>query len=561
MTSRHIPSRLVRTALTALTLVGAALGPAALHGQDWVGWSFYWENDTWVPPAVGSDDAFTNGIRIVLGRGIGAPLPGAGFWADRFTRENSFDVTSSLVLGQNFFTPRTITRYTPDPSDRPYAGFSYVGMRYDATRRLRIEDQVPAPNQRQSQHSLEWNLGVLGQGAAGRKFQSSVHSVITTHRVPKGWSHQIGNSLGASALYMYRSRWVRSLWDVTLHGGGLLGTTQTYPAAGLTVRLGKGLSGFPGVIGRNTAVATQSRHPVEFGLAAGAEGRFMLHNAFVEGALGARGSPGVEATEWLGDYRLGAFLRILDARVDYWFVRRSPEVAAAGPSFESYDNYGSLSVSYEPGTETLESLALSDFFAETLPSWFDGFFLEVGFGTEIGPDEPGAGATHVMHGAVGRRLWRDLDIGLERSGAGREFGPAPSSYEPHVDRLLYTTAAILRYRPLGGRFGPFDVHVRGGWGGGFLGGTNETELTYRRLPTGCPGADFVLDAAESPLEDTYCNRLESGTSTLFGGGVSWRPVGEELGIALDVVRIDVGAGAYPSFTGWSVGMRWTPNEY
>ena len=535
--------------------------PVPTQAQDWVGWSFHWENDTWVPAAAGSDDAFTNGIRIVLGRGRGANLPGSGLWASLFPRTRDYDVTSALTLGQNFFTPRRITTYDPDPEDRPYAGFSYVGFRYDATRRLDIQDQRPAPRQHQTQHSLELNAGVLGQGAAARKFQSGVHSVVTTHRIPKGWSHQIQNTLGVSALYMGRSRWARPGMDLTLHAGGMLGTTQTYPMAGATLRLGRGLSGFPGLLGRNTAVAVDLRHPVEFGVVGGVEGRYMVHNAFVRGALGAEGDPGVAAEDWLGDYRLGLFLRVLDARVDYFFVRRSPEVAAAGPSEGTYDNYGSISVSYAPGREQLDNVRVGDFIAETLPNWFRGFYLEAGFGSEIGADEPGTEVQHVMHGAVGRHLWKDLDVGFELSGVGREFGPPAPGEIAYRDRMMVTSAFTLRYRPLGGRAGPFDWHVRGGVGGGFLGGgDNEVELVRPGgSSTPCPDG-FDFEAPEPPQNTSYCNRIQEGTAWLAGGGVAWRPWGEELGIALDVLWSDVGAGSNASFTGWTVGMRWTPNQ-
>jgi hypothetical protein len=390
-----------------------------------------------------------------------------------------------------------------------------------------------------------------------------VHSVITTHRIPKGWSHQISNAPALSVFYMARSRWSRGWADLTLHGGGMAGTTQTYPMAGATVRVGRGLSGFPGLLGRNTARAAQLRHPVEFGVAAGVEGRYMVHNAFVRGALGAKYDPGVGFEPWVGDYRLGLFLRVLDARIDYSFVRRSPEVATAGASQGAYDNYGSIAVTYEPGDEELGRARLDDFISETLPAWFQGFYLEAGFGYEVSPGEPGTRTTHVMHGAVGRRLWKDLDIGYEWSGLGREFGPAGPGRTDHVDRMLGVSALSVRYRPLGGRYRQFDLHVRGGVGGAFLsGGRNEVELTPDILAprlTPCPGG-FAEDPPDGPLDKSYCNRVDEGTAYMVGAGLSWRPVGEELGLNLDLLWADVGAGDYPSFKGWSLGVRWTPNE-
>ena len=566
---------MTRLTIRVSLVIVCAASPVEAIAQTWAGWSFHWENDTWVLPDLGSDDAFTNGIRLVLGRDHSDNIKVAGLgdfgkvWASLFTRDRDYDVTSALAIGQNFFTPRSITEFEPDSTDRPYAGLTYVGWRYDATRRLRIVNQVPADKQHQVQHSIELDFGVLGQGAGARLLQAGVHSVITTHRIPKGWSSQIQNSFAASLFYMFRSRWANRLWgslqsDITFRSGGMLGTTQIYPMAGLTLRLGRGFSGFPGLLGRNTAVApreldtAQGRHTVELGVTGGVEGRYMAHNAFVEGAFGSRGNPGVAPERCLGELRLGLFLRILDVRLDYTYVRRSPEVAGEGPSKGAIDGYGSVSVAYEPGPETFDCGCIQDFFAETLPSWFSGFYLEVGFGDEIGSGGAATYRKNVMRGAVGRHLWKDLDIGFERSGVGREFNRPVTAGLDHQDRMLYLSAITLRYRPWGGRFGPFDLHFRGGRG---FSATNEVELTPAATgvrTTPCPPR-FTLHQPTHSLNKSYCNRQENGRGWLAGAGLALRPVGAELGILLDVLIADVNAGIDSSFWGWTLGMRWTPN--
>ena len=561
---------MTRFTIRVSLIIACAASPVETIAQTWAGWSFHWENDTWVLPGLGSDDAFTNGIRLVLGRDHRDHIKLLFFWdfaeevwAPRFATGKPYDVTSALAIGQNFFTPRSITEFEPDSTDRPYAGFAYIGWRYDATRRLRIVNQVPADKQHQVQHSIEFDLGVLGQGAGARLIQAGVHSVITTHRIPKGWSSQIRNTIGASLFYMYRSRWAnrwrRVEGDITFRVGGMLGTTQVYPMAGLTLRLGRGFSGFPSLLGRNTAVAQSQRQAVEFGVSGGVEGRYMAHNAFVEGALGSRRHPGVARKRGLGELGLGLFLRILDVRLDYTYVMRSPEVAGEGPSKGVTDGYGSVAVAYEPGPETFDCDCIQDFFAETLPSWFSGFYLEAGFGSEIGIGEADTYRKNVMRGAVGRHLWKDLDIGIERSGVGREFIRPLATGMDHKDRMLYLTALTLRYRPWGGRFGPLDLHVRGGWG---FSAKNEVELTppttgVRTAP--CP-ADFTLHQPDHSLDKEYCNLQEKRrVGWLAGAGLALRPVGAELGIHFDLLIADVNVGIEPSFLGWTLGMRWTPN--
>jgi hypothetical protein len=69
-----------------------------------------------------------------------------------------------------------------------------------------------------------------------------------------------------------------------------------------------------------------------------------------------------------------------------------------------------------------------------------------------------------------------------------------------------------------------------------------------------------VDEPDDVLDKAYCNRVDDGTAYLVGAGLAWRPVGEEIGLNLDVLWTDVGAGSHASFVGWSLGMRWTPNE-
>jgi hypothetical protein len=549
------------TAIT-LALLGSA-GPAA--GQSWSGWDFYWENDTWVFVG-GSDDAFTNGLRLVLARAPNNDLPLTRRVAGWLSGDANPTVGSSLIIGQNFFTPREITDYEVDPSDRPYAGLVYVGARVDLSEEPILvqnpddpNETMPKPFQIQTQQSVELDVGVLGQGAGSRLIQAGVHGTVTTHRHPKGWSHQIQNSLALSLLYMHRWRVGWHFFDVTPHAGAMLGTTQTYPFAGLTTRVGYGMTSFPTALGRNTAAGTVHRRPWEVGVLAGVEGRYMLRNSFVEGSLFGD-EPGVEPERTLGDYRLGMFVRLLDWRLSYMHARRSPEVDEPGLSYQVYDSYGSISLGYEPGSDSDVGDLLDGLFETVLPAAFDGFYLEAGFGSEIGKSrEPGIVRAQSMRGAAGRRLGgplTDLDLGIEVVGVGREFGPAPSPDAYHRDRFLVSKLLTLRYRPAGGRYKKFDGHIRGGVGRGH----DETEFTPS-LPgpqtTPCP-EDAIVDPPEHPLQKAFCNQVVSSTSYMLGGGIAWRPVGTALGVGLDLSWNTLGSEEDRRFWRWSVGMRWMP---
>ncbi len=574
---RSVRRRLTRWYATALVATGSGLffPPTPVAAQSWQGWNAYWENDSWVLVG-GSDDAFTNGLRLALGRHPNANLPLADRLQEKwFPRQVSNDAgerirrtrkaNSAVVIGQNFFTPREITDYDVDPRDRPYAGLWYLGARIDITEDPELEpgteDEdllVRTPFQSQIQHSFELDVGVLGQGAGGRPVQSAVHAAISTHRIPKGWSNQIKNSPAVSLLYMIRQRFGWEFFDVVPHGGVTLGTTQTYPYAGLSLRLGWGLSGFPTLLGRNTSLFGVSRSAWEFGVTGGIEGRYFVRNSFVEGSL-FRSAPGIDAVRGVGDYRLGLFLRVVDWRFDYMFVRRSAEVGERGPSERLYDNYGSLQLSYEPGSANDEvSYFFDDLFEKVLEPAFRGFYLEAGIRSELGGGrEPGIAKTHGMHVAVGRSVWgwfSDVDFGFEIMGVGREFGPPTVPGGDHRDRFLVTKLLTVRYRPGGGRFGPVDLHVRAGGGGSH----DELEITPGepgpRLDP-CPAGTAAVTSADAKM---FCGNTVSSKGVMVGAALSWRPIGDEVGLNLDYSWNRLGPEEERQFHALTLGFRWTP---
>lgn len=566
-------------ALATLAVATAMLAVTADEGraQSWRGWNAYWENDSFVA-AGSSDDAFTNGVRLAVGRDPNAADSWMDFLADwldghaLFGRdpEQGSDATWSLVVGQNFFTPREITTYSVDPTDRPYAGLWYVGLRADRTERPAQEPILegeltqhdfdlnrftrPTPFQSIRQHSLELDVGVLGQGAGGGEVQSAVHAAFSTHRIPKGWPHQMENAPAITGLYMIRQRIGTRNVDITPHGGLLAGTVQTYPFVGATVRVGMNLLGFPAQLGRQTATGVDLRPDWELGLVAGAEGRYFVHNGFVEGPWWDD-DPGIEPVRPMGDYRLGLFLRLEDWRFDYTFVRRSPEVDEEGPSELLYDNYGSVSVSYQPGPDARPGSLVDRVMDDWLGTVFDDFILEAGMGTDLrDDDEDGVVGTHGLHVAVGRALpgrFHDLDVAYEMIGVGREFGPPPTPGGDHLDRFLVNHLFTLRYRPWGGRVGPGVAHVRAGIGRSQM----ELEATpdvpgERTRP--CPPR-----MGPSGTQGRACHFVELGTGYLLGGGYAL-DFGHDLGLNLDLAWNQVDSDDPFEFLAWSLGFQWAP---
>src|SRR5262249_2102051 len=89
-------------------------------------------------------------------------------------------------FGQSIFTPEDLTLRIPDPRDRPYAGWLYLGStltRETGTTLDRFDAQ----------------LGVVGPAAGGETAQNTVHDLIKNlfpAGQARGWSFQIKNEPG-----------------------------------------------------------------------------------------------------------------------------------------------------------------------------------------------------------------------------------------------------------------------------------------------------------------------------------------------------------------------------
>lgn len=549
--------------LVSLVLLAVCAGwPAPLAAQQtWLGWSAYWENDSFQPPGTGSDANYTNGVRIAVARD---PLENPRWlepierrWRDSWlVRDEYVDLTvhptMSLLLGQNFFTPAVITDHEVDPQDRPFAGLLYAGLRLDLT-------EFPQPlgwaGSLTLQHSAEVDVGVMGPPAFSREIQTGVH-MLRASRIPKGWRHEIGFDPVLQASYLVRGRIGGSVLDVTPHLGAMVGNPQTLGWGGVTARLGINLTGFPTlVIPMNVVDAGSQRPDWEFAVLAGVEGRAFAHNALLDGGIIGSDTLTVPSERLVGDVRLGASLRLTDWRLSYTWVRRSPEVAE-GPFAEDRHDYGSLALSYEPFGSTAGERAgtfLGTVMDRVLGTVFENFFFEAAIGSG-NSDVPGAGEQDgvAMHAAVGRGLWGNrVVVGGEMTGIARE-GPVPAPGQNHSDEFLRSRLATVRVRPLGATTGPGIFHLRAGIGSG-----------THRLQVLAPGDERVATCPPGTLrhpddDGKRCYASDTGTAVLLGGGYALS-LGAKVSIGLDLSwnRIAL-EGGDETFLAPALTMRYHP---
>ena len=137
-----------------------------------------------------------------------------------------------ISFGQLMFTPTDRMRTTVDPTDRPYAGYLYLGLGYHA----RTSNTL---------HSTEFNFGVVGPAALARQSQNLVHRVLGVDQF-KGWDNQIDNEAAFQLIFerKHKNKIINTNWfdglqfDTITHWGASLGNVGSYLNAGAELRMG-----------------------------------------------------------------------------------------------------------------------------------------------------------------------------------------------------------------------------------------------------------------------------------------------------------------------------------
>lgn len=248
--------------------------------------SYQMENDV----LLGTDNYYTNGARLLWKHSyyranqsgfIGA-WPMAVFRALDANLEENPDAAGAVfrgvALGQNMYSPRNISRSDVSYGDRPYGGWSYLGLLVGHSSPERIQ-------------TLELDLGALGPAAGTRETQTFVHRSLTSSPTPEGWGTQDYNELGVRLNYRTEAR-LATLGDVVQLGGlgdVSLGNVFTNASAGFTLRFGwidperNYASGDP--TPPNIAAGAMSREREAYFFLQ-ASGTAVAYNALIEGASG-----------------------------------------------------------------------------------------------------------------------------------------------------------------------------------------------------------------------------------------------------------------------------------
>ncbi len=242
-----------------------------------------------------------------------------------------------LSLGQSIFTPADTRRRNPDPLDRPYAGWLFGAVSLVSSTATEFG-------------AMELQVGMVGPSALGRQAQNGVHR-LRSLPLAEGWDHQLRDEPGVNLILARQWR-----LNTAPGWGGLsaglvpsvtasLGNVMTYASAGLLLRLGSRLDADFGPPRSRPALSGSAFFEPGDGLGwyvfAGAEGRAVAHNIFLDGNSWVDG-PRVDRIPTVGDASLGAVAMLGAVRLSATYTLRSREFSGQPRAAQ----FGSVSLSF-----------------------------------------------------------------------------------------------------------------------------------------------------------------------------------------------------------------------
>jgi len=242
---------------------------------------------------------------------------------------NADEYQKNLIfsIGQNIYTPDNTEAYGPIPSDRPYAGWLYMGF------------GVIWKNER-VRNVLVLDIGVVGSWSYAQETQRLIHDARGFDH-PNGWDNQLHNELGVTLAYERTWRWPRHPrrsgydWEFLPHAGASVGNVKTFANLGGELRAGLNLPDDYGTATIGPASTTSTPVDGRMGadrswfdlgayLFARADGRAVGHNVFLDGNTFGN-SQSVGHNPFVADLSLGVAVNIKNTKLAYAFVYRTKE--------------------------------------------------------------------------------------------------------------------------------------------------------------------------------------------------------------------------------------------
>jgi hypothetical protein len=247
------------------------------------------------------------------------------------------DVRTDYQLAQDIFTPSNTHIPVPDPTDRPYAGYLYVGLGLLSNSDTHLDQ-------------AQLQLGMVGPASLAQDAQNWVHAILGDAQA-LGWHYQLRDEPIVNIFYerawkLIPPRSVFGLFfDLEPHAGIAIGNAYDYVNAGAMARVGINLPDDfgpprlqPSLPGSNFF---EPNGEVSAYLFAGVDGRLVGRNIFLDGNS-FESSPSVDKRPLVGDLQIGLAVQIDRARLSFTHVFRSKEFDTQ----PSADQFGSVNLTF-----------------------------------------------------------------------------------------------------------------------------------------------------------------------------------------------------------------------
>jgi len=284
------------------------------------------DNDLFIYPK--TDKHYTQGLHIgLLWPDEEAPWPMRPLaWLPDFGLANAVH-KYGLRVGQDMYTPIDMTVVPPSPTDRPYAGWLFMGFIRDD--RGTVANGIPARDH------LEVDLGAVGPSSLVSDTQIWWHKLIGSEK-PLGWAYEIRNEAG----FLINFDRQLKIWD---SGTGQFFQAQLLPDAGFnlgniqtSLRLGAEMR-----LGHNIPDDFAPVPKSVFGwyLFGAVDGRIVGYNEFLDGNA-FQSSRSVAKEPAVLEAHGGLVLVLKHTQISYTYNYLSKEFKTQ----DKYDAYGSVSL-------------------------------------------------------------------------------------------------------------------------------------------------------------------------------------------------------------------------
>jgi hypothetical protein len=234
--------------------------------------------------------------------------------------EQGSDVRTSFMLAQEIFTPQNTALVDPDPNDRPYAGYLYLGLGLLGVSETHLDQ-------------IQLQLGVIGPASLAQDAQNWVHSIIG-NRLAAGWKFQLRDEPGVELIYERSFKiipprsWLGLFFDLEPHAGIAIGNVYDYVNAGAMARVGINLPDDFGPLRLEPSLPGtgffEPNGAVSAYVFAGVDGRAIGRNIFLDGNSFEL-SRSVVKENLVGDLQMGAVVAIDNVRLSFTHVFRTKE--------------------------------------------------------------------------------------------------------------------------------------------------------------------------------------------------------------------------------------------